>query len=359
MNPNWYVVIMAGGIGSRFWPYSRNNHPKQFLDVLNTGQSLLQMTVKRFETICPSENIYIVTNKDYESLVRQQLPDFKPEQVLGEPVKRNTAPCVALAAYKIRQKNPDAAMVVAPSDHLIFNENEFINSVTKALNESEKGDKLITLGIRPNRPETGYGYIQYIKEENSEIKKVKTFTEKPELELAMKFLDSGDFVWNAGIFIWKASAIINAFEEYLPEQAEIFEEGNGVFYTPGEEEFIRKAYSQCKNISIDYGIMEKADNVHVLLADFGWSDLGSWNSLHEIHPNKDDRNNVLDGNALIFDSRECMIKGDNDRLIVVSGLEGYLVAQCDDVTIICKKDDEKRFRDYVAEVKSKKGDKFL
>ncbi len=359
MNPNWYVVIMAGGIGSRFWPYSRNNYPKQFLDVLNTGKSLLQMTVERFKTICPPENIYIVTNKDYEELVMKQLPDMKQEQVLCEPVKRNTAPCVAYAAYKINRKNPDATMVVAPSDHLIFNENEFVQSIEKALTEADKGDKLITLGIKPNRPETGYGYIQYIKEENSAIKKVKTFTEKPELELAKKFLESGDFVWNAGIFIWKVSAIISAFGEYLPEQAEIFEEGNDVYYSAGEEEFIKKAYSQCKNISIDYGIMEKAENVHVMLADFGWSDLGSWNSLHEIHPNKDGKNNVIDGNALLFDSNECMIKGEDDRLIVVSGLEGYLVAQCDDVTIICKKDDEKRFRDYVAEVKSKKGDKFL
>ena len=359
MNQNWYVVIMAGGIGSRFWPYSRNSYPKQFLDVLNTGTSLLQMTVNRFKTICPEENIYIVTNKDYEGLVQDQLPQIKPEQILCEPVRRNTAPCVAFAAYKIKQKNPQAAMVVAPSDHLIFNEAEFIRSIRKGLEAAEEGDKLITLGIKPNRPETGYGYIQYLQDAGSELKKVKTFTEKPQLELAKKFLESGDFVWNAGIFIWKASAIINAFEEHLPEQAEIFEEGEGKYYTSGEEEFIKKAYSQCKNISIDYGIMEKAGNVYVMLSDFGWSDLGSWNSLHEIHPNKDREQNAIDGNVLLFDSKECMVKGENDRLIVVSGLEGYLVAQCNDVTLICKKDDEQRFREYVSEVKSKKGDKFL
>jgi mannose-1-phosphate guanylyltransferase len=359
MNQNWYVVIMAGGIGSRFWPYSRNSYPKQFLDVLNTGQSLLQMTVKRFKTICPAENIYIVTNKDYENLVAAQLPELQPDQILSEPVRRNTAPCIAFAAYKIRQKNPDATMVVAPSDHAIFHETEFVESVRKALTAAEQGDRLLTLGIKPNRPETGYGYIQYIENGGSEMKKVKTFTEKPQLELAKKFLDSGDFVWNAGIFMWKVEAIITAFEKYLPEQAEIFEEGEGQYYTPQEEGFVRKAYSQCKNISIDYGIMEKADNVYVLLADFGWSDLGSWNSLHEIHENKDEQNNAIDGNVLMFDSKECIVKGDEDRLIVVQGLQNYLVAQCDDVTLICNKDDEQRFREYVSEVKSKKGEKFL
>lgn len=359
MNQNWYVVIMAGGIGSRFWPYSRNNYPKQFLDVLNTGQSLLQMTVARFKSICPPENIYIVTNKDYEGLVAAQLPELHADQILSEPVKRNTAPCVAFAAYKIRRKNPDATMVVAPSDHAIFHETEFVRSIEKALHAAEQGNKLITLGIKPNRPETGYGYIQYIEDAGAKMKKVKTFTEKPQLELARKFIESGDFVWNAGIFIWRAKDIIEAFEKYLPEQAEIFEEGKDVYYTPDEESFIRKAYSQCRNISIDYGIMEKADNVYVLLADFGWSDLGSWNSLHEIHEKKDKDNNVIDGNVLLFDSKECMLKGDDDRLIVVQGLEGYLVAQCDDVTLICKKDDEQRFREYVSEVKSKKGDKFL
>jgi mannose-1-phosphate guanylyltransferase len=358
MNQNWYVVIMAGGIGSRFWPYSRNSYPKQFLDVLNTGQSLLQMTVKRFATICPPENIYIVTNKDYEGLVKEQLPELQNDQILSEPVKRNTAPCVAFAAYKIREKNPEASMVVAPSDHAIFHETEFISSIKKALTEAEQGEKLITLGIKPNRPETGYGYIQYIENAGVELKKVKTFTEKPQLELAQKFLESGDFVWNAGIFIWRVDSIVRAFEAHLPDQAEIFEEGSGQYYTEQEEGFIRKAYSQCKNISIDYGIMEKADNVYVMLADFGWSDLGSWNSLHEIK-DKDANNNAIDANALVFDTKESIVKGDQDRLIVVQGLEGYLVAQCDDVTLICKKDDEQRFREYVSEVKSKKGDKFL
>lgn len=358
MNPNYYVVIMAGGIGSRFWPYSRNNQPKQFLDVLNTGESLLQMTARRFRNVCPVENIYIVTNAIYVPLVKEQLPELADDQILAEPIRRNTAPCVAYAAYKIRQKNPNAAMVVAPSDHAIFHETEFVKTVETALAEAAKGDKLITLGIRPNRPETGYGYIQYIKEPGATFKKVKTFTEKPQLELAKTFLNSGDFVWNAGIFIWSAKAIVKAFEKHLPELAEIFDDCPNCYYSPNEDEFIRSAYSQSKNISIDYGIMEKAENVYVVLADFGWSDLGSWASLHEIR-NKDEQNNAVDANAVLFDTRNCMIKSDKDHLVVVQGLEGYLVAQCDDVILICNKDDEARFREYVNEVKAQKGDKFL
>jgi mannose-1-phosphate guanylyltransferase len=356
-NPNFYVVIMAGGIGSRFWPYSRNNYPKQFLDVLNTGQTLLQMTANRFLDICPVENIYIVTNDIYEKLVAEQLPDLKPDQILTEPVRRNTAPCVAYAAYKIREKNPEATMVVAPSDHAIFHETEFKRTVEQALNEAAGGDKLITLGIKPNRPETGYGYIQYM-DEPGEFKKVKTFTEKPELELAKTFLESGDFVWNAGIFIWNVSTIIRAFERYLPELAELFDECPECYYSAKEAEFIKQAYAQSKNISIDYGIMEKAEEVYVVLADFGWSDLGSWASLHEMR-DKDTNNNAIDGEVILFDTKDSMIKGDKERLIVVQGLEGYLVAQCDDVTLICKKDDEVRFREYVNEVKSRKGDKYL
>jgi mannose-1-phosphate guanylyltransferase len=358
MNPNFYVVIMAGGIGSRFWPYSRNHQPKQFLDVLNTGETLLQMTANRFRTICPPENIYIVTNSTYVPLVREQLPYLADDQILAEPVRRNTAPCVAYAAYKIRQKNPDATMVVAPSDHAIFHETEFIQTIQTAMLEAAKGDKLITLGIRPNRPETGYGYIQYMREPGATFKKVKTFTEKPQLELAKTFIDSGDFVWNAGIFIWHVDAITKAFEKHLSELAEIFDDSPESYFSPDEEEFIRSAYSQSKNISIDYGIMEKAENVYVVLADFGWSDLGSWASLHEIRP-KDEQNNAVDGNAVLFDVQDSMIKSDKDHLLVVQGLQGYLVAQCDNIIIICNKDDEARFREYVNEVKVQKGEKYL
>ena len=356
-NSNYYVVIMAGGIGSRFWPYSRNNRPKQFLDVLNTGQSLLQMTVNRFRDLCPIENIYIVTNEIYAGLVKEQVPDLDSEQVLTEPVRRNTAPCIAYAAYKIKQKNSEATMVVAPSDHAIFHETEFKQTIKKALDEAASGNKLITLGIKPNRPETGYGYIQYM-DEAGEFKKVKTFTEKPELELAKTFLESGDFVWNAGIFIWSVGTISRAFERYLPELAELFSESPEKYYSPQEGDFIKQAYAQSKNISIDYGIMEKAEEVFVVLADFGWSDLGSWASLHEMR-DKDTNNNAVDGNAILFDTKDSMVKVEDDHLIVVQGLEGYLVAQCDDVTLVCKKDDEARFREYVNEVKNRKGEKFL
>lgn len=358
MNENVYLVIMAGGVGSRFWPYSRTDHPKQFIDVLNTGKSLLQMTTERFQSICPPENIFIVTNDQYEPLVKEQLPQLQDDQILTEPIRRNTAPCIAYATWKIKERNPNAVMIVAPSDHAIFDETKFRNVVTKAVKAAEGGDKLLTIGIQPNRPETGYGYIQFFEDHQEDINKVKTFTEKPQLELARKFLDSGDFLWNAGIFIWHVDAITEAFQKQLPEQAEIFSEGSDYYYTDKEEAFIKKAYSQCKNISIDYAVMEKADNVFVLKGDFGWSDLGSWNSLHDLR-DKDEYGNVVDGNALIMESTDCMVKGSSDKLLVVQGLQGFLVAQCDDVTLICHKDDEARFREFVAEVKNKKGEKYL
>ncbi len=357
MNTNNFAVIMAGGVGSRFWPYSRNNHPKQFLDVLGTGDSLLQLTYKRFLTLCPKENIYIVTNELYNDLVKEQLPEMTEDQILLEPVRRNTAPCIAYAAYKIGKKNPNAVMVVAPSDHAIFNEKAFDACVENAMSAASEDDKLITIGITPNRPETGYGYIQYIEDEG-EVKKVKTFTEKPQKEMAKKFLESGDFVWNAGIFIWSVAAIKKAFESHLDDMAETFEEISSSFYTDKEAGTVKKAYAECKNISIDYGIMEKAENVYVVFGDFGWSDLGSWNSLHEIS-DKDDNENVIEGQAITYDSKECMIKGPDDKLIVVQGLSGYLVAECGNVLLICEKDNESKFREFVADVKAKKGEKYL
>lgn len=357
-NKDVYVVIMAGGIGSRFWPYSRNNHPKQFLDILGVGSSLLQMTYQRFAKVCPTENIYIVTNSDYDSLVKEQLPDIDDEQVLLEPQRRNTAPCIALSSYKILQKNPDAKIIVSPSDHAIFKDELFYNSLNDALVAVEDGDKLVTIGIKPHRPETGYGYIQYHTDEQSAIKKVKTFTEKPQLDLAQKFFESGEFVWNSGIFIWHVKAITKAFEEFLPEVSEIFQEGQKHFFTPKETPFIKNAYSQCKNISIDYAIMEKAANVYVVLGNFGWSDLGSWASLFEMRE-KDEDSNVIEANAITYDSHNCIIKGDDDKLIVVQDLHGYLIADCGNVLLICRKDNEEKFRDFVSDVKSKKGTEFL
>jgi len=351
-------VIMAGGIGSRFWPYSRNDRPKQFLDVLGVGKTLLQLTYDRFLEVCPKRNIYIVTNDTYDELIKEQLPGLKDDQILLEPTRRNTAPCIGYAVYKIRKKNARAVIVVTPADHAIIREKTFNKAILKSIEYAEKDNILITLGITPNRPETGYGYIQYLENKNKKIKKVKTFTEKPQLDLAKKFIESGDFVWNAGIFIWNVNAIIKAFDQYLPEIAETFESMSDDYFTSKERDSINIAYSHFKNISIDYGIMEKADNVYVILGNFGWSDLGSWDSLHELKK-KDKNMNVIEANAMTYDSHNCLVIGEKEKLIVVQGLKGYLVADCGDVLLICKKDQEKAIRRYVKDAKSKKGDKFV
>lgn len=351
MNKNLYVVLMAGGVGVRFWPYSRNTRPKQFIDVLGTGKTLLQSTCDRFLPICPVENIYVVTHEEHAALVQEQLPQLKAEQILTEPMRKNTAACIAYANSKILTKDKDAVIVVSPADHLIMMEQEFQDIIKKAVDQAKTQDKLITLGISPTRPETGYGYIQY-HQEKSFAKKVKTFTEKPELSLAKKFLESGDFVWNSGIFIWGVQAINDAFHQYLPEMAEVFDEIKPKFNTPEEKEAILGAYSQCKNISIDYGIMEKAQNVYVCLGNFTWSDLGSWGSIHEISP-KDENNNVVSANTLMYDTRNCIIKGSPDKLIVVQGLNGYLVGEFGNVVIVCEKDREEQFRRFVNDVKTK------
>lgn len=359
MSKSIYVVIMAGGIGSRFWPYSRNARPKQFIDVLGTGRSLLQMTYDRFLNITGKDNIMVVTNDNYGQLVKEQLPDIAESQILLEPFRKNTAPCIGYAAYKINKKDPNALMIVTPADHAIFKENVFNTVIETALVASESHKKLITIGIEPNRPETGYGYIQYIEDDGEqEVKKVKTFTEKPDLDLARKFIESGDFVWNAGIFVWSVKAIISAFENNLPDIAQVFEEISDQYYQDGEEEFIKKAYAQCNNISIDYGIMEKASNVFVVMGDFQWSDLGSWNSLHELR-DKDENHNVVDANVLLSDCTNNYIKSDHEKLVVLQGLDGYLVADFDDVLLVCEKDKEANFKNYINEVRAKKGEKFL
>lgn len=351
MNKNLFVVLMAGGVGVRFWPYSRNSKPKQFLDVLGTGKTLLQSTLDRFLPVCPVENIYVVTHEEHADLVRQQLPQLSADQILAEPMRKNTAACIGYASYKISQKNPDAIIVVTPSDHLILMEEEFQDVIKKASDQAKSQDKLITLGITPSRPETGYGYIQY-HTEKSFAKKVKTFTEKPELSLAKKFIESGDFVWNSGIFIWGVKAIIDAFQKYLPEMAEVFDEIKTKLGTSEEKEAILSAYSQCKNISIDYGVMEKAQNVYVCLGTFTWSDLGSWASIHEIS-HKDENNNVINANAQTYETRNCIIKGSQDKLIVVQGLNGYLVGEFGNVVIVCEKDKEEQFRRFVNDVKGR------
>jgi mannose-1-phosphate guanylyltransferase len=345
---------MAGGVGVRFWPYSRNAKPKQFLDVLGTGKTLLQSTYDRFAAICPKENIYVVTHQEHTHIVHEQLPDLQPSQILGEPMRKNTAACIAYASYRIKQQNSDAVIVVSPSDHLILKEDEFHEIILRAAEQAKDQDKLLTLGITPTRPETGYGYIQYLPDKKL-AKKVKTFTEKPELSMAKQFLDSGDFVWNSGIFIWGVQAIVQALQAHLSEMAEVFEECVPTFNTPEEADAIEKAYGQCKNISIDYGVMEKATNVFVCLGNFTWSDLGSWGSIHEIS-SKDELNNVVKGKALVYDTRNSIIRASSpDKLIVVQGLNGYLVAEFGNVIIVCEKDKEDQFRKFVNDVKAMQG----
>ncbi|GGK58225.1 mannose-1-phosphate guanylyltransferase [Rufibacter glacialis] len=358
MNDNTYVVIMAGGIGSRFWPFSRVNHPKQFHDVLGIGESMIQTTVKRFEGICPPENIFVVTHRDYAYLVREHLPDLTENQILQEPIGRNTAPCIAYACFKIAKRNPNANIVIAPADHVILREEAFKTCIKEALKATAASEILVTLGIKPTRPHTGYGYIQFIGEEGQALKKVKTFTEKPSLEIAQMFLDSGEFVWNAGIFIWNAQAIIKAFHQYLGDMAETFEEGIPVLDTDDEERFINRAYSHCPNISIDYGIMEKADNVFVILGDFGWSDLGSWDSLYSLSE-KTPEGNVIDGNVLTYDVKNCIVKTPQNQLVVLQGLEDYIVAAHDNVFMVCRREDEQKVKDFVADAKAMKGQNFM
>lgn len=351
MNKNLYVALMAGGVGTRFWPYSRNSHPKQFLDVMGTGKSLLRSTYERFLPLCPPENIFVVTHQEHVALTLEQIPELKESQILAEPMRKNTTPCIAYACHKIVKINPEAILVVSPADHLILNEVDFQQTILKAAEHAGTQDKLITLGITPTRPETGYGYIQFLESKNP-LKKVKTFTEKPELALAKKFIDSGDFVWNAGIFIWSVQTFLKAFRKHLPEMAEIFDDASEKISTPEEKAAIQTAYAQIKNISIDYGIMEKAENVYVWLSNFAWSDLGSWASLHDVS-RKDENNNAIAADALVYDTRNSIIKGPKDKLIVVQGLNGYLVGAFDNVVIVCEKDKEDLFRRFVNDLKGK------
>ena len=358
MSTNIYVVIMAGGSGTRFWPYSRDNKPKQFLDVVGTGRTLLQMTFDRFLEITTADKIWIVSNEKYGEIIHDQLPEISKNQVLLEPDKRNTAPCIAYASYKIMKEDPNATLVVSPSDHVVFKEKEFERIINTAVKSASKDQKLLTIGIRPNRPETGYGYIQYHSNPESQVKKVKTFTEKPEAELAAKFLESGDFLWNSGIFIWSVDSIIQAFEKYDEELANIFASGLPSYSTGEEAKFIKQAYSQCKSISIDYAIMEKADNVFVVPGDFGWSDLGSWNALHEIKK-QDKNNNVVEANALLYSSSDNYIKARKDKVVVVQGAEGMLIADFEDVLLVCKKEDSAIFREFITDVRTEKGEKYI
>jgi len=345
---------MAGGIGSRFWPMSRTQHPKQFIDILGTGETLIQQTYNRLSRICPEENIYIVTNEIYKKLTFEQLPNLTEEQVICEPSRKNTAPCIVYANYKIAAINSDANIVVAPADHLITKEDEFVRVINLALEYTSDNSSLLTLGITPNRPDTGYGYIQFNNDESTshqEIKKVKTFTEKPDLELANKFIESGDFCWNSGMFIWSLKSIQAAFENLLPEVDEIFRSGLGKYNTPEENDFIKGAYSICKNISIDYGIMEKSKNVFVISADIGWSDLGTWSSIYTHLPLDKDKNAVVGENVLLYGSSGNIINVPKDKLVVLQGLEDYIVVEADNILLVCKKEDEQNIKQFVNDVK--------
>lgn len=359
-NKNHYVAIMAGGIGSRFWPMSRTALPKQFLDVLNTGKTLVQWTYDRYAKFIPAENIFIVTSEEYVDIVKQQLPILPVENILAEPSKKNTAPCIAYISFKLAQMNPDAKCIVAPSDHLILEEDRFQSIALQALDFVDNIKALATLGIQPTHPNTGYGYIQYEGlEVAKDVYKVKTFTEKPDLEIAKTFLASGDFLWNAGIFAWKISNILTAFEKYQPEMFELFDQEKLHFNTTGEHSAIQRIYPLCTNISIDIAIMEKANNVYVMPASFGWSDLGTWNSAYENMEKDYLGNAVASNNVIVIDATKCMINSPKDKLVLVQGLDDFIVIDTKDVLLICSRDKEQSIKEYVAEVKRNKGDKYI
>jgi mannose-1-phosphate guanylyltransferase len=360
MNKHHYVAIMAGGIGSRFWPMSRSNFPKQFLDILHIGKTLIQQTFERYSKLVPKENIYVVTSQDYVSIVKQQLEDLPEENILAEPSRKNTAPCIAYIAFKLMKRDPKAVMIAAPSDNLILDTGEFVKTARKALDFVDHINAFVTLGIKPTFPNTGYGYIQHDTVAAApDIFKVKTFTEKPNEELAKAFIASGDFLWNAGIFTWKVKNIIAAFEKHLPEMHEVFAAEKDKFNTPEEAAAIEQIYPQCTNISIDFGIMEKADNVYVIPASFSWSDLGTWNSAWD-NMEKDYFGNAVAGkNVMVVDADNCMVHVPDNKLVLLQGLHDYIVVDTRDVLLICKKDQEQEIKEYVAEVKRNKGDKFL
>lgn len=360
MKKNNYVAIMAGGIGSRFWPISRVEYPKQFLDILHTGRTLIQATFDRFAQFIPEENIFIITSFQYKEIVEKQLPSLNVENIVCEPSRKNTASCIAYISYKLQQLNPNSNLICAPADHLILDETSFIKICLEALEFTEKNSALLTLGIKPFQPNTGYGYIQYDQHSVSDnIFKVKTFTEKPDLDLAMTFIASGDFLWNAGIFVWQTKNIISAFEKYLPEIHELFGGAKKVMNTDKEKEAIDLIYPLCINTSIDYGILEKADNVYVIPSSFGWSDLGTWGSAYE-NLEKDYNDNAVAGdNIILFDSSKNIIHANGNKLILLQGLDDFIVVDTEDALLICKKEKEQNIKEYLTEIKMNKGDRYL
>ncbi len=359
MDNNRYCVIMCGGVGSRFWPFSKTSKPKQFIDFFGTGRSLLQMAYDRIKDIVPDKNIILITNENYGELIKEQLPQIADSQILLEPARRNTAPCIAWAAHHIQALNPDAKMLVAPSDHLILNIEKYHRSVIKAFEFIEGRDALVTMGIKPNRPETGYGYIQVGEHVEGDFSAVKTFTEKPDEDLARVFLKSGEFFWNSGMFIWSVESIIKAMSNHVPEMSAVFELGKPYFGTDKEQEYIDSNFEACPSVSIDFALMEKAPNVYVETVDFGWNDLGTWGSLYDHSPKNRDGNVTQNSKALMFNSHNNIVAIKGDKLLVASGLEGYIVADVDDALLIVPLDEEQKIKTYVNEVKSKFGDKYL
>ena len=359
-NKDTYVAIMAGGIGSRFWPLSRVNYPKQFLDILGTGRTLIQQTFDRFIKLVPLDNIYVVTANEYLDITREQLPQLPKENIIGEPFRKNTAPCIAYISFKLHQMNPESSLIVAPADHLILNEGRFLEVCNEALHFVNNANALITIGIQPSYPNTGYGYIQHDGvEANHDVYKVKTFTEKPNKELAKTFIASGDFLWNSGIFVWQVKRGIEAFHKHMPEMYELFSAEEEKLNTYEERQIIETIYPQCTSISIDFGVMEKANNVYVIPAAFGWSDLGTWNSAWE-NMEKDYLENAVAGkNVIVFDTTKCVIHVPDDKLVVLQGLDDFIITDTKDVLLICHKEKEQEIKEYVAEVKRNKGEKYL
>ena len=360
MNKHHYVVIMAGGIGTRFWPMSRTNFPKQFLDILNIGKTLIQTTFDRFASFIPLENIYVVTSDEYVNIVKKQLPTLPLQNILAEPSRKNTAPCIAYISFKLNQLDPHALLVVAPADHMISDNIAFTKVCFEALSFVKKHNAFITLGINPTYPNTGYGYIQYEQHSVSDnVYKVKTFTEKPNLELAKTFIASGEFLWNAGILVWQVKNIIIAFEKYLPEVYDLFNSQKEKFNTSDEEAALQEIYPFSTNISIDFGIMEKADNVYVIPSSFGWSDIGTWNSAYE-HLNKDHNANAISShNVMLMDASNCIVHAPESKLVVLQGLKDYIVVDTGDVLLVCKKEKEQEIKEFVGDVKRQKGEKYL
>ena len=358
MNKNNYAIIMAGGVGTRFWPKSKKSLPKQFIDILNTGETLIQSTYKRLSNCVRTENIYVVTNKNYAQLCIDQLK-IKKENIFLEPIMRNTAPCIAYSSFKIKQKDPEANILVCPSDHIVHDDNLFSEIIEECLKISSTSENIVTLGINPTRPDTGYGYIQYEQNENiddSKIKKVKTFTEKPSQSLALQFIDSGDFLWNSGMFIFNVNTIINSFKTHLNEIYEIFNDASDIYWTAKEVKYIERFFPACKNISIDYGILEKSDNVYVYPSNFGWSDLGTWGSIYSLSE-KDENQNIINGEKVIaYDCTNSIFNISDDKLLIAHGLDNYIVIESNNNILICKKEDEQKVKNFVNDIKVKFGD---